>query len=606
MSELGASLSPFQREFSPVYRDLAHLPKKKVRIFAVISSLISLIIFASGALDPPIPLRFIVVGFGPIFAFFAITSLFYLRSHESLSKDPLIVQIISFALVFGIAAALISLTLNTSTSLIINSLLISLGFNVDLQTLFLLFFAIIVPIIEEAAKAVPIFILSRSLRKEWGEQEKRVFSSSGIILFVAVLVGATFTLLETYLYIFNSISFEILEDDGLFNGAFLQLFVRFTFPLHIGTSVLMGLGLMLVLGKSRHRTPLLIEYAPFFFAFFVAVFAHGLWNGSLVASSFNPLPLINFLGEPFPLVTFILGLIVTSFIIIAFLFFPNIQLIPCKVCGNSHFPPFTHEAHYDVPFPSIGILSYEVKFAKPSLRGVINELKRGTYTHQKSIGQKIKDLINAGEYEAALNEVLPECIQCGARVGKNGVCSYCRSTPMFLCENCNYPIPVYAQECWKCSKKVLAPFSRTMKIPEKLINNISIGLGTFSAVHFITLTFVLVGLFFALGAYESFFSYLFLYSALSICFVIGLFWVNGSANRGAGIAFFRIIFALTLVDMTLTTFALTLLGILSPIRFGIPPLAFLVWLIFALIFVTMAFRILTETRIFIQQRTEDD
>ena len=134
-----------------------------------------------------------------------------------------------------------------------------------------------------------------------------------------------------------------------------------------------------------------------------------------------------------------------------------------------------------------------------------------------------------------------------------------------------------------------------------MIDNVAIGLGTFSSVHFITLTFILIGAFFTLGFYDAFFSYLFLFASLSTCFVIALYWVNGTNNRGAGVAFFRVVFSLTLIDLTLTVLAFTLIGIFSPLKLGVPILGFLMWLLFAVFMYSFAAKVMLDTRIFIQQ-----
>ncbi|RMG26347.1 MAG: PrsW family intramembrane metalloprotease [Methanobacteriota archaeon] len=603
MSGLGTSLSPFQLEQDTFVIDQPKISMRVFQILALISWTLTLLIWTMGGTNHSLAMRFLVVGFGPFLAFLAFNSIVYLRSYETLSQDRLFPKIAFFALTFGIVSALVSLTLNNSVSIIADVVTSILGTEYNIQGIYILFLGVLVPIIEESAKATPLLILSRSLRKEWGAVEKRVFKTSAVVFMVAVLVGSTFTLLEAYLYIFNTIDFTLLQNDRNYFPAYVQLLIRFSFPLHVGTTVLMGFGIIIVLGRSLNRTPIAEEYGPFLLAFVISVFTHGLWNGSLVFSAFNPLPSINIYGSAMPVFTLGLGFVITVFLILSLTFFPNISLLQCEICGNSHFPPFTQEAHYNIRFSLPSLFSYEVKFIKKSLRYWFRELITGFSFKQRIEGQPVISYLQQKDFENALQHVLPLCVQCGSKVQSDGICLVCRSTPMFLCRTCNYPIPVYAQQCWKCQRSVAAPFSRTMKLPTKLINNISIGLGTFSAVHFITLTFILVGAFFILGFYDEFFSYLFLFATLSICFVVALYWVNGRTNLGAGIAFFRIVFSLTLIDLVLTVLAFTLLGILSPLKLGIPILAFLFWLIFAIMMFFIASKIILDTRIFIQQST---
>ncbi len=601
MSGLGTSLSPFQLKRDTLIVDQPQISKKTVQILVLVSGVLTLLIWTVGGINPPLGLRFLVIGFGPLLAFVAFNSIVFLRSYKELSTDPLFTKISVFALTFGIVAALVSLTLNNSISLVMNLVVSFLGTEYNIQGIAILFLGVLVPIIEESAKATPLLILSRSLRKEWGSTEKRVFKNSAIVFTVAFLVGATFTLLETYLYIFNTIDFTLLTKDKNYYSAYIQLLIRFSFPLHIGTTVIMGLGILLVLGRSIHRTPLIEEYAPFFLAYIIAIFIHGLWNGSLVTSLFNPLPSIEIYGHAFPIFTIGLGFTISAVLIVSLLYFPNIRLYPCKICGNGHFPPFSQEAHYNVLIAPPSFISYEIKFRKKSFRFFFQELKAGLSLVQRKEGKSVISHLTQKNFEGAMQQVLPPCVQCGSVVSQDGICPTCRSTPMFLCGTCNYPIPVYAQECWKCQKSVTAPFAKTMKLPERMIDNVAIGLGTFSSVHFITLTFILIGAFFTLGFYDAFFSYLFLFASLSTCFVIALYWVNGTNNRGAGVAFFRVVFSLTLIDLTLTVLAFTLIGIFSPLKLGVPILGFLMWLLFAVFMYSFAAKVMLDTRIFIQQ-----
>ncbi len=553
--------------------------------------------------------KFLFIALFPIFAFFLVNLGAIAIATEELKDDQLITRVYLFLFVSGILSTLFALTLNTTTSSIV--LVFSLFLNKseeNLKVILLIFFAVVAPLVEEMAKGVPLFILARSMRKEWGENERRLFKTSKLILISAILVGSIFTFLETYLYVFNSVDLSSQSLQEGFGDAFAQIMIRWTFPLHIATTILMGWGVYNTNMSSRNKVPMPKEFLPMGLTFFGAVALHGAWNGSLVMARFTDTLTLPVYGLDFPITTFGVGIVVIAIIAGSGYIFWRMEDRVCPVCQNVHSEPFDLDSHYDIEFAVPGRFNFQIQPKKSMAKEFLAEIRRNMKRKKRPEIQARRQYVLEKKYDKALEIIAPQCIICNASLPPSGICNSCRATPLFACTNCNFPVPVYSQYCWKCKKEITPPYSTVLSALPSFLDMLSMGIMILFVVNFIVITIYMSFALLSLGFTTALITRLFLYIMIAVSMVIVVQWYLSRDKRGLAVAYNRILFALVTVDTGLMAIFFYGLALFTATNFMGDPASLLVGFLLTIMVELVAFYIafvtLRDVRIMIQQTQE--
>ncbi len=368
-------------------------------------------------------------------------------------------KVFSYFFVFATISVLFSLLLNTDLTRLLQYLgfLTLPRFWIDMTA-----YAVIAPLVEELAKLLPLFVLSVSSIKVWGNKPKRVVENPSVLIFYAFIIGGMFTFLETLLYIYNTLqrlgvsTFDLLQKD-VWDAVFAQIMIRFSFPLHIVTPVIMAFFIQRSLFNSRNLLPEVSGNA-IGIGFVSGVILHSFWNGNLVFSAYNSqFPTILVYGSKMPVTVFWEGLLLWTIllVILVSVYLSDLPLLKCNVCGNFHYPPYSAKEHLQEQ-GELGMLYFISSFS--SLR-LSHLLKRVYYKLRKlPFSPGVKYCPNCSEVMTGIT------------------CENCESVPTFICKFCKFPVPVYANSCWNCKRELEVVFDQSFRLRQKPIEQIFLGI----------------------------------------------------------------------------------------------------------------------------------
>ncbi|OLS20889.1 MAG: hypothetical protein HeimC2_35430 [Candidatus Heimdallarchaeota archaeon LC_2] len=411
-------------------------PKKILLILSILSASVLILLYYIGSdkefnsfeEGSVIKARTIFFLIGPLLSFiFYMSLLMFLFYRETYRRTFKI--IFEYALIGGIVSILFALTLNSRAIL----LEIVLAINYDLEFGIFVFSAIIAPTIEEIAKAVPVYYLSKGLlTRENSDREFRLLQSLKTSVLVGSITGAIFNVLETYWYVWNLGYLFDLDNEEIWEIVSAQVMIRSLNPLHLFTSAIIGVGVGLAVWNSNRKILLNQDYRNGIMAFLLAVFIHGLWNGSLVLAD-EDTDTMKLFGIELPL--FNVGLLIVTFVGIFLLwgFISTFESELCTYCEEWHKPPYNEEDHYNIPKISI------------------------------PISTKILSAFKSQKYQ---------CLSCKSTV-IGGSCSSCNSMKVFNCGNCKATIPAHSSKCWKCQKSVEVPYGNILTFPDNSVSVLS-------------------------------------------------------------------------------------------------------------------------------------
>ncbi|MHA2170124.1 MAG: PrsW family glutamic-type intramembrane protease [Candidatus Kariarchaeaceae archaeon] len=365
--------------------------------------------------------RFIFVLMGPILSFGFYLSVATIIFYEELKRVEIRI-ILQYSIIASLISLLFAITLNSRAILI--ALLVAVGFDERIGIFF--FAAIIPPIVEETAKALPIYYLARSYATQPGvTKERKLIQNMSIPVYVGTITGAMFNLLETYWYTWNLGYIFQIKDQENWHSISFQIILRSLNPLHVLNACLSGFGIGIMLWRVTSKTVRLSDFRHAFPYFFAGMFLHGLWNGSAVLSPESSY--IRFFGDQLPL--FNLGLIFVSLLGLSLLWARTLQFssTKCSICDEWHEPPYTSDVH----------------IMKASYRS-------------SSIFKLYQVLLRRSKRK--------HCMECKlVYVGQQCTCT---STHSFICKNCYSPIPVYQDRCWKCKIEISPVYTKVLDFSE--------------------------------------------------------------------------------------------------------------------------------------------
>lgn len=579
---------------------IAKLPRSIFAVFSAMSIFVFIVFFmlAYNSTNQALFTAFVFIA--PSIPFVSLLSLMIYRYyHELLDEKAYIAA--EFVFVGGIVSVLFSLILNSDFYLLI--LALALIFQItqaDIQFLLFLMFAVLAPIVEETAKMLPIFILSRSIVKEWGQRETRVFKGQGLVVFCGILIGLIFTFLETYLYVFR---FDPLNTNNSQSMVYLQVLIRWLFPIHVTTTTLMALGIYLSLSGSNKTVLPLKDYQTFFATYIVAILIHGAWNGSLVLGTQNT-PDVKIFGESIYLTTLAVGIISNIILLLVVLKFVNIQVPQCNFCMNYHEEPHTAETHLQYRLAPKHKIEINPDVSKFSFRYLKHRFQQRNIYRQRQ--ELLQDAVKRKDYPLAEQYIMSECQLCFSFLDTDGICRACNSVPLNVCTNCNFPVPVYSTECWKCSQTIIPPFESTLSYPNKLSNSIAIGIAKFTGVSFIGAV-ILVALLIFMNEWEGLvnFGIVFLFMLMALAVGIALYWNSSLRTKGYGLGILRILAGIVLFDLGIFGVTWAILGMFLTVLFSIDILAVVLAAIYTITvfigFVYIGTRMVLDTKIVVHR-----
>lgn len=352
----------------------------------------------------------------PLLFFTFIMSGVYYLFYDRLNYSKHMNGIIAIAGIGGILSTLFALTINSRAVLLILVSYASLSLqNLNIYTLYMLMYAVAPPFIEEFAKLLPIFILSRTTYTDPEDGERRMLSSLHEYIFTGIFVGAIFTTLETYFYAIRGYNLVTDTVNDNFIYIFTQVLLRFTIPVHIITTTLMAFGLSLIAFNKVKRSISYSDYGLMLLFYFAAVGIHAMWNGFLVHSAFYK-PFGGFFtifDQDLPRVIVIFHGILALLLIFYIFHIRNALMEHCTYCHEWHKKPYELEDHIS-----------PVKMSSDILTKVKTKLLR--------------------------KNNVTKCVNCGAPRDDSAYCKVCGSFDVLTCGNCNSVVSLYATECWNC------------------------------------------------------------------------------------------------------------------------------------------------------------
>lgn len=365
---------------------------------------------------------------GPLLSFtFYMSLLLFLFYRETYRRTFKV--IFEYSLIGGVVSILFALTLNSRAILI--ALVLEIGYGDDFG--FFVFLAIIGPMIEEIAKAVPVYYISKGLlTRENSDKEYRLLQNLRTPVLVGSITGAIFNLLETYWYVWNLGYLFELDSKENWEIVSSQVMIRALNPLHLFTSAIVGMGIGLTVWNSNRKILLTQDYKTGVQAFLLAIFIHGLWNGSLVLAD-DDTRTANLFGIEIPIFNVFLLIITLIGILFLWTYVSNFESVHCSYCEEWHRPPYNEVDHYSIP-----------KLSIPITNQILNSIKPQKY----------------------------QCASCKSII-IGGSCSRCNSMKVFNCGNCYATIPAHSSKCWKCQKSVEVPFGSILNFPDKSASTLS-------------------------------------------------------------------------------------------------------------------------------------
>lgn len=463
--------------------------------------------------------RYIFGLFGPILGFGSYLLFFFSVFYKQIQEEDAFYEIFSFSVISGTVAIIFALTLNGSAILAAIAFL-SIGAQIiDPVVLLGIAIGVVAPFIEEVAKAIPIFVLSRALFTSWGKKERRLFNNFGIIVLSSVIVGGFFTFLETYWYTFGAGIVFNLNDLESWQFTFGQIMIRMLSPLHITTTGVMGIGIAVSLYRNYRLEMTLRDYTPFYISFLLAFFFHGLWNGTLVIATVLPMPMVTIFHNEIPLL--IVAYAVVAFSSIGFFYVYSKRFFEdiCPYCENWHTPPYDDELHH---------FTGTVITTAPNLLA-------GRQMHKLSY-----------------------CMNCNNPKTGDELCKVCNAATVFACANCKNVVPAYADSCWFCKYQLSPGFDDTLNYKTSPMTTVAVGFIKFMAGFYVPLALALAILGVIMGITPDLVVQFFFFVLIGLGYIASLFWMNSDRYKSLGISLAR-----TLVTIFTFQLGLTLILIAS-------------------------------------------
>ena len=461
--------------------------------------------------------------FGPILWLCCTLCFAFYYGYDVYKEEKALKPILLYLIVSANGAILLALVINDRFGAIL-----ALVIPGNIELLVSIFVVIMVPIVEEVIKAMPLLILARGFITERGKPERRIFRSPAIIALAGLISAGMFTLVETYLYIANEGNLIILNQDEAWRRNALQVLIRSLAPLHYGTVGIFVIGLTIALYNQNAKILKFKDFSIAFLGLFGAVVLHALWNGTLIfyaSSNQDQVRLLLFGVLPIPNVIY--GLASLGIMGVLFLVFIRGENKLCETCRNWHKPPFTIDAHA------------KTTIVKPSR---INKL---------------------------LSRNLYKCNLCKVKLGKSGDCNNCLKTDFFTCRNCLYPLPAYLSVCWNCDFKIEPLYSKVFQFRENTINSVAIGLTfVFAGVYFIQFGILLLDTIQNENSVLPLDS-IFLFFMVGLVYTILSIWLLGNRWKAEAIAISRTLLAAVVFVIGSTP---TVLLIATSISFFLNPL----------------------------------
>lgn len=526
-------------------------PKIVLLILSIISAFTLILLYYLSSDIPSNPLdrdsmllaRTIFFMIAPLLSFtFYMSLLMFLFFKESYRRTFKI--IFEYAIIGGIVAILFALTLNVRAVLL--ALVLSISFDAEFGLF--VFIAIIAPVIEEIAKAVPVYYLSKGLlTRENSDKEYRILQNLRTPVLVGSITGAIFNVLETYWYVWNLGYLFDLDNEDNWELISSQVMLRSLNPLHLFTSAIIGVGVGLTVWHSNRKILLNQDYTLGIQAFLLAVFIHGLWNGSLVLAD-DDTETIKLFGIEIPIFNGFLLIITLVGIFLLWGYISNFESELCSYCEEWHKPPYTKEDHYNIP-----------KITLSKTNKFLNSIRPQKY----------------------------KCISCKSIIVGSS-CTSCNATKVFNCGNCHATIPAHTSKCWKCQKSVAVPFGNILNYPDNSASLLSKPIVYILAGFYIpaalTTLIILSNLFSTVD--EDLSS---LVDQVMIIFLFLLFlgltliqisrWLNDDYKLALGYSLSRTIFAMLIIQLAIIFFAI---GIAIVFLVGITGSFFFVGVLFTI------------------------
>ncbi len=494
-----------------------HISRSRILYLSLLSALLFILLAIAGINDIwQSRLYFSLIG--PILSFSAFILFFLWIVYEE-SKEPGFPLIFEYSVIAGIASIIIAISLNSRAFLIIVTNFIE----IDQQELgVVVAIGIVGPLIEEFAKALPIFYLvNAKITRSGSDREQRILNNGKIPIFIGLITGAIFNVLETYWYIFNSgiVFTEFYE----WNITALQIVLRAVNPIHMVAAAFSGYGVSLALWSNRGDSIGRNQFSTIFKGFMVAFVIHSLWNTSAILGELFDWPSTVFFGYSIPLANVVLMLVSQILLLLLITQMSKFSSAKCDFCGNWHIPPYEEEDH-EFYFEPRTTLIYRII-------DMISK-KKNKYT----------------------------CKNCKDKI-ENNTCR-CGASNIFQCPKCKYSVPAYATICWYCQQELIPPFKNVFEYPISNTEKISVGMAFVFAGFYAPSSIVL--LIYHLKNSRGYTNTLIIsvfYLILAFVYIIMIKWYFTPTRRSIAISLARSLFGMVIIQ-----YALFLIFILSYIK----------------------------------------
>lgn len=450
-------------------------------------------------------------------------------------------MIFLFALLLAIFGIFFALTINSRSLFVILSLL-GTGI-VDLDQAQFIIYAIIAPVVEEFAKIYPALIFSVHFTEKEGKRI-RYIPKPQIFLFLAVIGGAVFNMLETYWYSWQVGSLGQIEMNSEWIEINFQLILRAVNPLHVTSALISALGIIVAFQVSTRSVFTRSEFWLFIPYFLGSVLLHGLWNGSLFIFPNQEivygLPILNIALIPICLIGWFLIL----------MRYRNLSTPVCLICNQWHLEGLSHQNDFQ-------------------------------------LDAKIVQRIVNGPGEVFL------CENCN-NPKPSASCQFCSTTQVFACRNCKYPLPIFAETCWKCKSQVRTIFDDLLSGDEQPMDRFFQGLYYFFSLTYVLQLLLSIVQFSLFEDITNLPTNIVLFFIISTALIGGLYLNLSSSFRQWGIIMSRYIVSMIMLLISLLILAVSILFL------TLFPISGIFLLLVFLVYFTIFIRVIYPQKIFIE------
>ncbi len=454
---------------------------------------------------------------GPLITFIFYLSIFIVIFYEQ-TKRVEFKNLFEYVSVAAIGGIVLAITLNTRSITVILSTLQNI---IPLEYNYILAIGIVGPIIEETAKSLPIYIMMRGLITQPGyDHETRIYKNGSQPIFMGLLSGLIFNLLESYWYIVNS---GYLYDLNTLDSYLLivqQLVLRSLNPLHFVSTSVIGYGIALILWNSRNNYIDMRQIFSGIVYYFIAIILHGIWNSTAVYGAFHQIKTFKLFIVEIPLIN-ILYLFI-YYVILIYILYVGSQLDDtlCPVCNNWHAPPYDN--HEIIVTPQISLYNRFLYKVFPQ-----RQIKRCNLCKQPYVGDRCEN---------------PSC----------------KATRTFVCTTCNSPVPAYATECWNCKSKLDPPFNHIFEFRQEMTDKISLSVIYIMAGFYVptTITLLIMASHIrnSINDFDKAGGIIAVLAILSLVFIISIVWSLGDRRKAMGISIARNMLSMYLIEFALLLF----------------------------------------------------